>query len=122
MAVGLGPSWAAIDGSGNVYVSNSTEGTVSRITAATGVVSKTTNVGTGPAGICWDNAGHMYVANYGAGSGTVSMISTPAGVVLNTISVGSGPTSGPFGVVYDGTSRVWAALSVDNKVAWIPAL
>ncbi|MGE9313224.1 hypothetical protein ACLOAU_16360 [Niabella sp. CJ426] len=87
---GLGPTGTigiAVDKtSGNIYTTDNTGNTVSRITPA-GVLTSFT-VGSKPIGIALDGAGNIYTANWG--SNTVSKLS-PAGTLLATYPVGPNP-------------------------------
>ena len=82
-----------------MYVTNSGDGTVSRILISTGAVDNIIYVGTTPDEIAWDGASHMYVNN--KGSNNVSRILISTGVVDLTISVADVPS----GLAWDGPLR-----------------
>jgi YVTN family beta-propeller protein len=81
------------------YVANGGSGTVSVIDEATGTVTATIAVGSGPDGVAVDPAAHTaYVTNL---AGTVSVIDETAGSVAATVPVGSDPD----GVAVDPASH-----------------
>jgi len=81
-------------------VANGGNGTVSVIDEATGTVTATIAVGSGPDGVAVDPTSHTaYVAN--GGNGTVSVIDEATGTVTATIAVGSDPD----GVAVDPTAH-----------------
>jgi sugar lactone lactonase YvrE len=126
-----GPNGVTVDGSGNVYVADSQDSTIRKVTAA-GVVTLIAGLpeplavpsglviilgppvdGTGsaalfvqPSGIVADSAGNLYVAD---GTNTIRKV-TPAGVVTT---LAGAPGSGNVNVEQDGTGT--AAL-FDNPV------
>ena len=76
---------------GTVYVTNSSDGTVSVINEATSAVTATIPVGSEPDGVAVDPAaGTVYVTNYG--DGTVSVIDAATRAVTATIPVGPSRT------------------------------
>lgn len=79
-----------------MYVTNSGDGTVSRILISTHLVDATINVGTNPDEIAWDGSLHMYVNN--KGSNNISRILISSGAVDATISLADIPT----GLAWDG--------------------
>jgi len=68
--VGVDPDAMVYDGT-NIWVTNGTDGTVTKLTASTGATLGTYTVGPGPAGISFDGA-NIWVTN--SGSNTVMKI------------------------------------------------
>ena len=125
------PSGVAVDGGGNVYVADSSNRTIRKVTPA-GVVTTLAGTagssgsadGTGaaarfysPAGVAVDGVGNVYVAD--RSNHTIRKI-TPAGVVTTLVgaatesgfSDGRGPLArlyAPYGVAVDGGGNVYVA-------------
>ena len=105
--VSASPRSLVADASGNIYVANSGNNTVSKI-SATGVVTAawvTLANNTRPFGITIDASGNIYTANNS--NNTISKI-TPAGVVTDawaTITDGSNP----YAIVTDANGNVYVA-------------
>jgi hypothetical protein len=94
------PQDVAFDAAGNLYVTNYSAGTVSKVTSA-GVVSTFASGITHPIGLAFDATGNLYVSNSG---NTVSKV-TPGGVVSTFASGFSNPkymTFDPAGNLYVG--------------------
>lgn len=88
--VGASPSSVAIDGTGNIWVVNSGDGTVSKLSStgtSLGTFSNGLNLGT-PSHIAIDGAGNAWVtaSNVMTSSGTLTKFSS-SGTVLNTITI-----------------------------------
>ena len=99
------PNGLAFDGSGNLYVANSGDGTVSKVDAE-GEVSTFASGFTDPVGLAFDSAGNLYVS-YGENAGTVGQV-TPSGVVT----VFASPSTGlyyPNGLAFDSSGNLYAA-------------
>jgi subtilase family serine protease len=95
----------AFDGT-NMWVTNFTSGTVTKL-SATGATLGTFTVGGSPYGIAFDGT-NMWVTN--ANSNTVSKLSA-TGATLGTFTVGGGP----HGIAFDGTN-MWIANIASNTV------
>ncbi|HTZ20910.1 MAG TPA: protease pro-enzyme activation domain-containing protein, partial [Opitutaceae bacterium] len=134
-----GPGGVAVDGSGNLYIADSANYTVRKLTAATGQVSTLAGIagdrgtvdGTGsaarfydPQNIAVDAAGNLYVPD---GTGHTVRKVTPAGMVTTLAgSPGvSGSTDGvgsaarfnyPTGIIVDSTGNIYVADTNNNKI------
>jgi sugar lactone lactonase YvrE len=132
------PSAVALDSSGNIYVADTYNDTIRKVTPA-GVVTTLagvagysgTNDGTGsaarfslPSGVAVDSSGNVYVAD--SGNDTIRKI-TPAGVVTtlaglagvqgSTNATGSAARfNNPFGVAVDSTGNVYVGDAGNNTI------
>lgn len=104
--VGNEPS-AIAAGAGSVWVTNSADGTVTRIDPAT-LLTTTIPVGHGPAAVTVDAAG-AWIAN--AGDDTLVRIDPQTNAVVGTTRVGDGPTA-----VLATPSALWVANRRDGTV------
>jgi len=109
------PNALAIDASGNVWVSNGGNGTVSELSnAGTYIPPASYNGGVlnGPSGIAIDPSGHVWVANK-TGNNVAELTSGGAPVGQFT---GDG-VSAPTGVAVDGLGNVWLSNSGNSSVS-----
>ena len=119
------PSGVAVDAAGNVYVADSNNFTIRKITPAGLVSNLAGSVLTqghadglgaaasfnGPAGLALDSLGNVYVAD--TYNNAIRLIS-PAGQVA-TLPVSGGAFSRPSGLALDGSGNVYVA-DTDNQV------
>ncbi len=99
----------AVDGSGNVWVTNSNNNSVSKFSAlgvpqspSTGYTGSLNN----PFGIAISGAGNVWVTN--ANGSTISEFSNSGGVLYNSAS-GYGGLNNPLGIAIDGNGHLWVA-------------
>jgi hypothetical protein len=135
------PSGIAADTLGNLYVADSANNTIRKITAGgvastlaglAGVSGSTDGQGTNalfsqPQGVAVDNAGNVYVADYG--NHTIRKITS--GGVVSTLAGRAGTFGGvngtgtnalfyqPQGVAVDGSGNVYVADSANNTIRLI---
>ena len=108
---GATPNGLAIDGAGNIYTSNTTAASVTKITPA-GTSTTLGTTGKGPIGITVDSSGNVYTANSGANS--VTKI-TPSGTSTTLGTTGNKP----IGITIDASGNVYTANYIDSTVTKI---
>jgi sugar lactone lactonase YvrE len=114
------PRNMAIDGAGDIYVSNYGSGTVAEIPAGCTTSSCVTTVGgyfSGPAFVAVDGAGSIYVADFKAST----VYEMPAGcITTNCVTPLGGGFSEPISVRVDGSGNVFVADFENSAVKKIP--
>jgi PKD repeat protein len=136
----IGPSGVTYDGLGNLYVTDAIAQNIRMITLSTGAVTTVAGStsyasghadGTGtaatfnqPAGITYDGAGNLYVADYQNNEIRTIVVSTGA-VTTFAGSVTAGSINGtgtaarfksPSGVAYDGSGNLFIADTYNNEI------
>jgi DNA-binding winged helix-turn-helix (wHTH) protein/outer membrane lipoprotein-sorting protein len=111
-AVGNKPQAVVFDGA-NIWVSNTADNTVSKLTASDGMVRGTFAVGKAPDGLAYDGA-NVWVAN--SGSNNVTELRASDGTVLGTFSVGKNPE----GIAFDG-ANIWVVNTFSASVTELSA-
>ncbi len=111
------PEGLAFDSSGNLYVTNASSSTVSKVTPD-GTVSVFVPSSAGlsdPEGLAFDSSGNLYVAN--DGSNTVSEV-TPNGLVSTFVPASAG-LSGPESLAFDSSGNLYVANFDNNTVSQV---
>lgn len=115
---GTYPEGIAIDATGNIWVANNGDGTVTELNS-TGTIVGTFTVGTGPVGIAIDTSGNVWVANSGGGGitgGTGNITELDSfGNLVGTYPVYTAGAS-PHGIAIDKNGNIWIANSGSNSV------
>ena len=113
-AVGNQSSFVAFDGA-NIWVTNQSDDTVSKLRASYGMTLGTFAVGRDPLGLAFDGA-HIWVAN--EDDATVSKLRASDGVEAagSPFAVGNDP----FGVAFDG-ANIWVTNFSDHTVSKLRA-
>ena len=111
------PSGVAVDGAGNVYISDGGNNAIRKVAAATGIIT-TIAAGTGGGPLAVDNSGNVYLADTGgnmirkvtaAGSITTVAGNGTAGYSGDGGPAASAQISGPSGVAADGSGNIYIA-------------
>jgi len=109
--VGVLPQSAIFDANRNLFVANTSDNSISRITSS-GAVTRFASTGDNPAAMVFDSVGNLYTAN--SEDDTVSKISAQ-GVTTQLASVGSRPT----GITIDTAGNLYTANSIDGTISKI---
>jgi sugar lactone lactonase YvrE len=119
-----GPSSSAVDGTGNVYVADTGNNRIVKVSptgAASELVSATTTVNAktlnNPTGIASDVAGNVFVADF-YNNRIVTVTAAGALGVLNT---GSLTLTNPYGVAVNSTGVVYIADQYANRIVQVQA-
>jgi streptogramin lyase len=105
-----GPYGLAFDSTGNLYVANFNDSTVSKVTLGGTVTTFVSSQLNGPGGLAFDSTGNLYVANFR--NSTVSKV-TPGG----TVSLFASGFNAPFGLAFDSTGNLYVANYNANTVS-----
>lgn len=120
----------AIDKSGNLFVTDRTNGSVRKIVIATRAVTTVVATGTfkNPVGIAVDSSGNLYVADTGnfvirkISGGTVSTLAGTVGTQGFADGAGTSATFGlPNGIAVDSSGNVYVVDTIYNKIRKITA-
>jgi hypothetical protein len=112
------PSGVAVDASGNVWVANAGNNSVSEFANSGVAMSGTTGYTAGsmssPSAIAIDTGGHAWITN--AGSATLTELSA-AGANMAGSPFSGGGLSGPASVSFDGAGDIWVANYGNSSVS-----
>jgi sugar lactone lactonase YvrE len=108
------PSGLAFDSSGNLFVANSGNNTISEITPG-GMVSTFASGLNDPRGLAFDASGNLYVANNGAN--TISRITS--GGIVSTFSGPAPDYANPIGLAFDASGNLYVSSFVFDRIAKI---
>jgi hypothetical protein len=132
------PYGVAVDGSGNVYVADTNNHRIRKVTNA-GVVSTLAGGASGyadgagsaarfnfPTGVAWDGKGNLFVVEAGGNkvrkitsAGEVSTIAGSSGALGSRDGAGSlAEFSAPYGIAVDGSGNVYIADSSNHKIRY----
>jgi DNA-binding beta-propeller fold protein YncE len=111
-----GPYAVAVDGNGNVYIADNSNGRVVKETLAGGAYTQTT-IGSGmsePSGVAVDGSGNVYVADFG--NNRVLLETWISGSSYTQSVLFSSGLDGPFDVLVDGSGDVYISDSGHGRV------
>jgi sugar lactone lactonase YvrE len=140
------PSGIALDAGGNLYIADTGNNEVRKITVATGVITTVAGNGTQgnsgdgaaatsatlnmPSQVAVDAAGDIYIAC--AGSSSIRRVSAATGTISTIAGTGtagtggdgglatSGSLSGPLGLALDGKNNLYIADTANQRIAEVP--
>jgi sugar lactone lactonase YvrE len=139
------PIGIAVDSSNNIYIADSINNCIRKVTASTGNISTVAGSATGgfagdggaatsaelesPEGVAVDSSGNLYIADTGNQrirevTASTGIISTIAGTGTSGYSGDGGvPTNAkfhtPIGIAVDSTGNIYIADTNNNRVRWI---
>ncbi|MCL4479778.1 MAG: hypothetical protein M1381_11925 [Deltaproteobacteria bacterium] len=107
--VGNVPNGIALDASGNIWVVNSHDNTVSKLDSSGSIIGTYPVGGATPADIAIDRSGNLWITNIY--SATVTKMS-PSGSIIATYPAGTYPA----GIAIDSSGNMWIANSWSNYI------
>jgi sugar lactone lactonase YvrE len=132
------PSGVAVDSSGNLYIADSHNNAIRKVTAATGLISTVAGAGRSfgdgglatnaqldlPAGVAVDSSGNLYIA--GSGNEAIRKVTAATGIINTVAGDGTGgytgdggaatsaKLDGPVGIAVDSSGNLYIADDVNN--------
>jgi sugar lactone lactonase YvrE len=125
------PKGVAVDGSGNVYISDFNS--VRRVDAATKIITAFAGVAS-PSAVAVDASGNVFVAEYGGNVSSVFRVDAKTGIITTVAGTGVqgfggdlGPATaaqmnGPTGIAVDGAGNLYICDSVNYRVRRVDAV
>lgn len=141
------PNNLAVDGTGNIYIADTSNNRIREVNATTGIITTVAGDGTmgysgdgGPAtsaeiaqpyGVALDSAGNLYIAD--SGNNRIRMVSTATGIITTVAGTGNFQYSGdggpatsaeiaePNGVTLDGAGNLYIADTGNNVIRKVSA-
>jgi len=104
--VGNTPQGIAFDASGNLWIANQGDNTVTKV-SPTGAIIGTFSAGTGPMGIAIDAGGNVWVNNF-TGGGSLTELNS-SGTTIGTFS----PGGQPWEILFDASGNAWVVNNVN---------
>jgi len=138
------PNGIAVDGAGNLYIADSSNNRIRKVTAVTGIITTVAGNGTGgysgdtgaatsaelhyPTGCVVDGAGNLYIAD--TDNHRIRMVAAATGIITTVAGNGTGgyvsaqdgggatsaELNNPTGVVVDGAGNLYIADSTNNRI------
>ena len=125
------PYGVALDASGNVYIGDTDNRSIRKVTVSTGIISTLASTPNYLAGIAVDTSGNVYAAVYGTNSvskltASTSVLSTLAGTGVagyngDGIPATTAELNGPMGVAVDTSGNVYIADRSNNRIREVTA-
>ena len=141
------PNGVAVDSAGNLYIAETLDSRIRKVTAATGIISTVAGNGTTgysedgvaatsseldyPHGVALDGGGNLYIAD--GGNNRIREVSAATGVISTVAGTGTGgfnedgvpatsaELTGPYGVAVDGAGNLYIADLGNNRIRMVTA-
>jgi sugar lactone lactonase YvrE len=125
------PVGVAVDGAGNIYISDMSNNRIRKVTASTGIISTVAGNGTfgysgdggpainaglrGPAGVAVDRAGNIYIAdqNWGSGNERIRRVTASTGIISTVAGNGTDGYTGDGGPATNAELYLAVGVGVD---------
>jgi sugar lactone lactonase YvrE len=140
------PFGIAVDSSNNIYIADSINGCIRKVTASTGNITTVAGIGgsggfsgdggaatsaelESPQGVAVDSSGNLYIAD--TGNQRIRKVTASTGIISTIAGTGTSGYSGdggvptnakfhtPIGIAVDSTGNIYIADTNNNRVRWI---